>query len=102
MAQMLSRKKKGKDTSSATSTHPTSTSSVAASSAARSDKRYEMVRDGFSEGFGALKDVSEATEILAPLKATSALMVRALEITKVCQLLPQNLICRQDLFCCRI
>lgn len=42
-----------------------------------------MVRDGLTQGVGVIKDVSEATDMLAPLKATCALIERALEITKV-------------------
>jgi len=51
--------------------------------AARSNEHYETTRDGLIVFFGTAKDVSEATELLAPLKATCALMVRALEMTKV-------------------
>lgn len=37
-----------------------------------------------------LKDVSEASEILAPLKATMALVIRGLEITRVDTFLPHR------------
>lgn len=87
---MLQQKEKGKGASPMTITHSTNPSSVASSPAARSYERYEMVRDGLSQGFGAIKDVSEATEMLAPLKATCALMERALEMTRVCRPFPQT------------
>lgn len=44
---------------------------------------YEGTRDGLILGFNAVKDVSEATELLAPLKATCALIIRGLETTRV-------------------
>jgi hypothetical protein len=46
-------------------------------------KTYEETRDGFILGFNIAREVSEATDLLAPLKATSLLMIRGLEITKV-------------------
>jgi hypothetical protein len=55
----------------------------AGADAARSNEHYETTRDGLIVFFGTAKDVSEATELLAPLKATCAILVRALEMTKV-------------------
>jgi len=61
-----------------------SSSKGADSAAARSDGRYEITRDGLIVFFGTAKDISEATELLAPLKVACGLMVRALETAKVC------------------
>ena len=61
-----------------------SSSKGANSSAARSERQYEITRDGLIIFFGTAKDISEATELLAPLKVACGLMVRALETAKVC------------------
>jgi hypothetical protein len=45
---------------------------------------YEETRDGFILGFNVVREISEATDLLSPLKATGLLIVRGLEITKVC------------------
>jgi hypothetical protein len=45
---------------------------------------YEETRDGFILGFNVVREISEATDLLSPLKAAGLLMVRGLEITKVC------------------
>jgi hypothetical protein len=45
--------------------------------------KYEETTDGFILGFNIVREVSEATGLLAPLKATCLLIVRGLETTKV-------------------
>jgi hypothetical protein len=49
----------------------------------KSDKAYEETRDAFILGFNVVQEVSEATNLLAPLKATCLLLVRGLETTRV-------------------
>jgi hypothetical protein len=80
----LSRPLKQNKPSEMASTSPANPSA----NAARSNEQYETTRDGLIIFFGTAKDVSEATDLLAPLKATCALMVRALEMTKVWLLFP--------------
>lgn len=53
------------------------------SDAPRSDSAYEETRDAFILGFNVTREVSEATELLSPLKSTCLLLVRGLEITRV-------------------
>lgn len=51
--------------------------------APKQNTAYEGTRDGLILGFNIVKDVSEASEILAPLKAACALVIRGLETTRV-------------------
>jgi hypothetical protein len=44
---------------------------------------FEETRDGFILAFNVVKDISEASGILSPLKSTCALLIRGLEITRV-------------------
>jgi hypothetical protein len=48
--------------------------------------RYEETRDSLILGFNVVREISEANDLLAPLKATGLLIVRGLEITKVYRL----------------
>jgi hypothetical protein len=49
----------------------------------KSDKAYEETRDAFILGFNVVREVSEATDLLAPLRATCLLLVRGLETIRV-------------------
>jgi hypothetical protein len=49
----------------------------------KGDKAYEETRDAFILGFNVVREVSEATNLLAPLRATCLLLVRGLEMTRV-------------------
>jgi hypothetical protein len=48
----------------------------------KGDKAYEETRDAFILGFNIVREVSEATNLLAPLRATCLLLVRGLETTR--------------------
>jgi hypothetical protein len=54
--------------------------STAGDQAINDDSRYEETRDGFILGFNIVREISEATDLLAPLKL---LIVRGLETTRV-------------------
>ncbi|KIM27957.1 hypothetical protein M408DRAFT_24004 [Serendipita vermifera MAFF 305830] len=79
---MLSKLQKQKSPPGGPSPSPPPTSPDNTTAAARSERQYEILRDGSIVFFATVKDVSEATEVLAPLKATCGLLVRALEMTK--------------------
>jgi hypothetical protein len=48
-----------------------------------SDEPYQMTRDMAITVLYTIKDVSDVSGVLAPLKVTCALLIRCLEITKV-------------------
>lgn len=49
----------------------------------RQESASELTREAFILGFNIIKDISEASELLSPLKATCALILRGLETTRV-------------------
>jgi hypothetical protein len=48
-----------------------------------SDEPYQMTRDMAITVLYTIKDVTDVSGVLAPLKVTCALLIRCLEITKV-------------------
>lgn len=60
-----------------------SASTASTSTVRGSDKAYEETRDAFILGFNVIREVSEATELLSPLKSTCLLLLRGLETTRV-------------------
>ena len=56
---------------------------VASTSNNSGEGRREEVRDGFILGLNFVRDLSESTDILSPLKGASELVIRGLEIAKV-------------------
>lgn len=44
---------------------------------------YKAITDWLEQGFALVRDVSEATPVLAPLKSASVLVIRALQILRV-------------------
>jgi hypothetical protein len=60
-----------------------SATSGSGSRAQGNDEAYEGTRDAFILGFNIVKDISEATGVLSPLKSVCALIIRGLETTRV-------------------
>lgn len=75
------KKKEGRTKGDALRTNLASTSNRSPSP--KSDKAYEETRDGFLLGFNVVREISEATDLLAPLRATCLLLVRGLEMVRV-------------------
>jgi len=57
-------------------------STGAGASQEASDEPYQMTRDMAITGLNVIKDVTDVSGVLAPLKVTCALLIRCLEVTK--------------------
>jgi hypothetical protein len=62
---------------------PVNTTIEPIAEAPKRNKAYEGTKDELILGFSIVKDVSEASELLASLKAICALVIRGLETTRV-------------------
>ena len=56
---------------------------IASTSNNSGEGRREEVRDGLILGLNFVRDLSESTDLLAPLKGASELVIRGLETAKV-------------------
>jgi hypothetical protein len=79
----MSHKGKKKDDQTEGDASQTNLASTYGSPSPKGDKAYEETRDAFILGFNVVREVSEATDLLAPLRATCLLLVRGLEMTRV-------------------
>jgi hypothetical protein len=76
------RKKNSTNKVSATSSNAPS-AAVASTSANSGEGWHEEARDGLILGLNFVRDLSESTDLLAPLKGASALVIRGLETARV-------------------
>jgi hypothetical protein len=58
-------------------------STARTSSVTPDDNAYEETRDGLLLGFNVIREISEASDLLSPLKSTCLLIIRGLETTRV-------------------
>jgi predicted RNA-binding Zn ribbon-like protein len=96
------RKTKSTNKVSATSSNVAS-AAVASTSANSGEGWHEEVRDGIILGLNFVRDLSESTDLLAPLKGASALVIRGLETARVrscanahgmCRLIDRDRLCK--------